>query len=69
MELIENYIQPLVFLEFEKIIKLNKKKISICNTNNKKKYFFLKIIKYYTLDRNTKLEKKEFLKEIIMELK
>ena len=40
MELIENYIQPLVFLEFEKIIKLNKKKLVFAIPIIKKKYFF-----------------------------
>ena len=40
MELIENYIQPLVFLEFEKIIKLNKKKLVFVIPIIKKNIFF-----------------------------
>ena len=40
MELIENYIQPLVFLEFEKIIKLNKKKLVFAIPIIKKNIFF-----------------------------
>ena len=42
MELIENYIQHLVFIEFEKIIKLNKKKLVFAIPIIKKNIFFKK---------------------------
>jgi dephospho-CoA kinase len=53
MELIENYIQPLVFLEFEKIIKLNKKKLVFAIPIIKKNIFFEK---YKILYINSKYE-------------
>ena len=53
MELIENYIQPLVFLEFEKIIKLNKKKLVFAIPIIKKNIFFKK---YKILYINSKYE-------------
>jgi dephospho-CoA kinase len=42
MELVENYIQPLVFIEFEKIIKLNKEKLVFAIPIIKKNIFFKK---------------------------
>ena len=53
MELIENYIQPLVFLEFEKIIKLNKEKLVFAIPIIKKNIFFKK---YKILYINSKYE-------------
>lgn len=53
MQLIENYIQPLVFLEFEKIIKLNKKKLVFAIPIIKKNIFFKK---YKILYINSKYE-------------